>query len=71
MVLNVHTNHKAYLRRAKWGMEVMMMMFGFMSSDVRYEGGRKEKLYNYRYTVTARMTPALRWAATRAILMFY
>ena len=48
-------------------MEVVMMMFGFMSSDVRYGGGRKEKLYNYRYTVTARMTPALRRAAKRAV----
>ena len=26
--------------------------------------------YTYRYTVTTRMTPALRWAAMRAILMF-
>ena len=25
---------------------------------------------DYRYTVTTRMTPALRWAAMRAILMF-
>ena len=25
----------------------------------------------YRYTVTTRMTPALKWAAMRAILMFY
>ena len=31
-------------------------------------GGR---LYTYRYTVTTRMTPALRWAAVRAILMFH
>ena len=31
-------------------------------------GGR---LYTYRYTVTARMTSALRWAAIRAILMFH
>ena len=30
-------------------------------------GGR---LYTYRYTVTTRMIPALRWAAMRAILMF-
>ena len=28
-------------------------------------------LYTYRYTVTIRMTPALRWAAMRAILMFH
>ena len=27
--------------------------------------------YTYRYTVTTRMTPALRWAAMRAILMFH
>ena len=25
----------------------------------------------YRYIVTARMTPALRWAAMRVILMFH
>ena len=29
------------------------------------------KLYTYRYTVTTRMTPALRWAALRAILLFH
>ena len=28
------------------------------------------ELYTYRCTVTTRMTPALRWAAMRAILMF-
>ena len=26
--------------------------------------------YTYRYTVTTRMIPALRWAAMRGILMF-
>ena len=31
-------------------------------------GGR---LYTYRYTVTIRMTSALRWAAMRAILIFH
>ena len=31
-------------------------------------GGR---LYTYRYTVTTRMTSALRWAAMTAILMFH
>ena len=35
----------------------------------REEGG--EIISSYRYTVTDRMTPALRWAATRAILMFH
>ena len=33
-------------------------------------GGGVSRLYTYRYTVTTRMTPALRWAAMRAILMF-
>ena len=28
------------------------------------------RLYTYRYTVTTRMTSALRWAAMKAILMF-
>ena len=32
--------------------------------------GGGARLYTYRYTVTTRMTPALRWAAMRAILMF-
>ena len=32
------------------------------------EGGGR--LYTYRYTVTTRMTSALRWAAMRAILVF-
>ena len=33
-------------------------------------GGEGDYIYTYRYTVTTRMTPALRWAATSAILMF-
>ena len=32
-------------------------------------GGEGDR-YTYRYTVTTRMTSALRWAAMRAILMF-
>ena len=35
------------------------------------ELGGRGRLYTYRYTVTTRMTPALRWAAMRAILMFH
>ena len=34
-----------------------------------YAGGGRRRLYTYRYTVTTRMTSALRWAAMRAILM--
>ena len=36
-----------------------------------YGGGGRGKLYTYRYTVTTRMTSALRLAAVRAILMFH
>ena len=35
------------------------------------EVGEEGDYYTYRYTVTSRMTPALRWAAMRAILMFH
>ena len=34
-------------------------------------GGEREMIYIYRYTVATRMTPALRWAAMKAILMFH
>ena len=33
------------------------------------EKGGRGRLYTYRYTVTTRMTPALRWAAMIPILM--
>ena len=35
------------------------------------EVGGRGRLYSYRYTLITRMTPALRWAAMRAILMFH
>ena len=54
MVLNVHRNHKAYEGRGEGGTEV----------------GGEGDYDTYRYTVTTRMTLALRWAAMRAILMF-
>ena len=59
MVLNVHRNHKAYQGRGEggeWGMEV---------------GEEGDYNYTYRYTVTTRMTPELRWAAIWAIVMFH
>ena len=33
--------------------------------------GGEGDLYTYRYTVTTRMTPALRWAAMRAMVMLH
>ena len=34
-------------------------------------GGGRGRSYTYRYAVTTRMIPAVRWAAMRAILMFH
>ena len=38
---------------------------------VEVGGGGRGRLYTYRYTVTTRMIPALRWAVMRAILKFH
>ena len=35
------------------------------------EVGEEGDYYTYRYTVTTRMTPALRWTVMRAILIFH
>ena len=35
-----------------------------------YGGEGRGRLYTHHYTVITRMTPALRWAAMRAISMF-
>ena len=59
MVPNVHRNRKAYLGRGEGG-------GGGGGTEV---GGGGD--YIYRYTVTIRMTPALRWAVMRGILMFH
>ena len=59
MVLNIHINNKAYWGRGEGG--------GERGVEVEEEG----RLYTYCYTVTTRMTPALRWAVMRAILMFH
>ena len=58
MVLKVHRNHKAYQGRGDGG-------------GVGMEVGGRGRLYTYGYTVTTRITSALRWAAIRAILMFH
>ena len=62
MVLNAHRNQEDYEGRGEWRKGVWRWGGGRWM-----EGGR---LYNYRYTVTTRMIPALRWAAMKAILMF-
>ena len=64
MVLNVHRNHKAnYYGREEGGAGGL---------EVGEEGDYIYiYIYTYRYTVTTSMTPALRWAAMRAILMFH
>ena len=59
MVLNVHRNHKAYEGRGEGGGR------GMEAGEVG------DYIYTYRYTVTTRMTSALRWATIRAILMFH
>ena len=53
MVLNIHRNHKAYEGREEGG-----GMEG---------GGGRGREYTCRYTVTTRMTPALRRAAMKAV----
>ena len=58
MVLNVYRN-RTFIRDGEKG-------------EVFFNGGGgKGDYYTYRYTVTTRMTPALRCAAVRAILMFH
>ena len=56
-MLSVHGHHKAYYGRGEVGWRW-------------YVGGGGEGDYIPIAALTARMTPALRWAATRAVLMF-
>ena len=60
MVVKVHRNHKAY-----YGPGVG----GGGDGDVEKDGDYKIYTLTYRCTLATRMTPALRWAAMRAILM--
>ena len=59
MVLTFHKNHK------------MEGGGGGGGGGGEDGGGGRGRLYTYCYTVTTRMTPALRWAVMRAILMFH
>ena len=58
MVRNVRRNRTAYEGRGEEGEGSMEV------------GDEEDYMYTYRYTVTTRLTSALRWAAMRAILMF-
>ena len=49
---------------------IRLIRDGEMGGGEGYGGGGRGRLYTSRYTVTARMISALRWAAMRAILMF-
>ena len=60
MVLNIH--------RTIWLIGDREKGEGEGGTEVGEEG---DYIYTYRYTVTTRMIPALRWATTRAILMFH
>ena len=57
--LNIHRNHEAYQGQGKGGEGGMEV------------GGEGDHIITYCYTVTTRMTSALRWAAMRAVLMFH
>ena len=57
---------------------VLLLLWYFTSAetirltrDRQIEVGGRGRLYSYRYTVTTRMTSALRRAVMRAILMFH
>ena len=63
MVLNVHRNNTAYYERGEVGGGGGGMEVG--------GGGGREIIYTHRYTVTTRMTSALRWEAMRAILISF
>ena len=51
-------------------MEVGEETMRFIRDGV-WRWGKREIIYTCHYTVTTRMTPALRWATMRAILMFH
>ena len=69
MVLNVLRNHKTYYGRGGGGGGGGGGGEG--GGRGGYGNGERGRLYTYHYTVTTRMTSALRWAAMRAILMLH
>ena len=65
MVFNIHRNHKAYYsirvgEKGVWGRGRLYYILYIYTYQ-----------YHCHYTVTTRITSALRWAVMRAILMFH
>ena len=54
------------ISRYIWQTTLLLSRCFTSTKTIRRENGGS--LYTYRYTVTTRMTPALRWAAMRAII---
>ena len=50
---------------------IRIIIYYYYCREPRSQEVGEEGDYTYRYTVTTRMTPALRQAAMRASLMFY
>ena len=81
MVLKVHINHKAYSvgtgRRGGRGYGSEFLLVNIHGGEKAYQGrvygggGEGDYAPIATLAVTTRKTPALRWAAMRAILMFY
>ena len=71
-VLESRSKHK---KVSKHGAERPQKPYGLSGTGRIGEGfmevGREGDCYTYRYSVNTRMTPALRWAVMRAILMFH
>ena len=71
MVIVRWAEQSSLLLVSKHGAERPQKPYGLLGTGRRgYGGGGRGRLYTYRYTVTTKMTPALRWTAMRAILMF-
>ena len=69
-MVSVDVKHQVYFKQT-WCTETIRLIRDGEEGARGYGGGGRERLYIYRYTVTTRMTSALRWAAMRAILIFH
>ena len=66
--LNTMSRHTATAGQPLWPSGKAL---GWQAEGMRFDSASEGDSYTYRYTVTTRMTPALRWAEMRAILMFH